>query len=83
MSSSVGDFDEAERLFEARRGYADASIDPYELAMTALDDAAPARCEDQLARERLDEARRLLDEHRIVLDPDDAFELDALASRFS
>jgi tetratricopeptide (TPR) repeat protein len=79
-----GNIEEAERLFAARRGYADTSADPYEQAMTALNEAAlaAARREVGIARERFAETRRLLEEKRIALDPDDAFEFDALATRF-
>lgn len=79
-----GNIAEAERLFAARLAFAEASPDPYERAMTALNAAAlaAAQGDNDLARERFAEARRLLAEDGIVLDPDDAFELDALAERF-
>lgn len=75
-----GNVGDAERLFAARLAFAEASPDPYEHAMTALNAAAlaAARGDDELARARFADARRLLAEHRIVLDPDDAFEFDAL-----
>jgi hypothetical protein len=74
-----------ERLFVARLGFARATADPYEHAMTAPDEAAlaVARGDHDRAREQLAEARRLLDANRIALDPDDAFEFHALATRFS
>lgn len=80
-----GNVDEAERLFSARLDYARDSTDPYERAMTALNEAAVAasRQEEERARNRFAEARRLLDDHRIVLDPDDASEFESLAARFS
>jgi hypothetical protein len=53
--------------------------------MTALNEAAlaAARRDDERARKRFAEARRLLQDHGIVLDPDDASEFDSLAARFS
>ena len=80
-----GNVDEAERLFSARLDYARDSNDPYEAAMSALNEAAlaAARQEEERARERFAEARRLLNDHRIVLDPDDASEFELLATRFS
>ncbi len=80
-----GNIDEAERLFTARLAYARAAADPYEHAMTALNEAALAAAggNDGQARERFAEAQRLLDDNAIVLDPDDAFEFDALAARFN
>jgi tetratricopeptide (TPR) repeat protein len=79
-----GDVDQAERLFAARLEFARASTDPYEHAMTALNEAAlaAARRDEQRARRRFVEAGRLLDDNGIVLDPDDASEFDALAARF-
>lgn len=79
-----GNIEEAERLFEARLSFADASPDPYEHAMTALNAAAlaAARRDFAAAREQFAEARRLIEGNGIVLDPDDAFEFDGLASRF-
>lgn len=75
-----GDVEAAEELFAARLSFAEASPDPYEAAMTALNDAALAavRRHDLRARTRFLDCRRLLSEHGIVLDPDDQFELDAL-----
>ena len=80
-----GNVDEAERLFMARLDYARASADSYEQAMTALNEAAlaAARGDDEGARNRFADARRLLHDHGIVLDPDDASEFDSLAARFS
>ncbi len=80
-----GNVDQAERLFAARLDFARGSADPYEHAMTALDEAAlaAARRDDGRARSRIAEAGRLLDDNRIVLDPDDASEFNALAARFS
>jgi tetratricopeptide (TPR) repeat protein len=79
-----GNIEEAARLFEQRLAFAEASPDPYEHAMTALNAAAlaAAKREDGLARERFAEAQRSLEKNEIVLDPDDAFEFSALASRF-
>jgi hypothetical protein len=53
--------------------------------MTALNEAAlaAAKGDDERGRERSAETRLLLDENEIVLDPDDASEFAALASRFS
>ena len=53
--------------------------------MTALNEAAlaAARRDDGRTRSRIAEAGRLLDDNRIVLDPDDASEFNALAARFS
>jgi hypothetical protein len=63
---------------------------PFETATTArwspsrrARELAAAGGDGDLARERLAEARQLLDANGIVLDPDDAFEFDALALRFS
>ena len=80
-----GNVDEAERLFSARLDFARASADPYEHAMTALNEAtlAAARRDEERARQRFAEVRRLLEDHGIVLDPDDASEFDLLAARFS
>jgi tetratricopeptide (TPR) repeat protein len=80
-----GSVDEAARLFSARLEFARASADPYEYTMTALNEAAlaGARRDDERARQRFAEARRLLKEHGIVLDPDDASEFDSLAARYS
>lgn len=79
-----GNVDAAAELFAARLAYAAGSFDPYESAMTALNAAAlaAARGEDAAARAAYEETTRLLDENGIVLDPDDAFELAALADRF-
>jgi tetratricopeptide (TPR) repeat protein len=75
-----GNVEAAEELFAARLAYAESSRDPYEHAMTAMNDAslAAVRREDETARERLAACKRLLAENAIVLDPDDQFELDAL-----
>lgn len=75
-----GNLDEAERLFAARLAFAGGSPDPYERAMTALDEGclAAVRGQDDVACERLAETKHVLSEHGIVLDPDDAFELQAL-----
>jgi tetratricopeptide (TPR) repeat protein len=80
-----GNVDEAARLFSARLEYARAAADPYEHAMTALNEAAVAAAggNDEQARDRFAEAKRLLDENAIVLDPDDTFEFDSLAARFN
>ena len=80
-----GNVDQAERLFSARLEFARTSADPYEHAMTALNEAAvaAARRDDERARKRLAEAGRLLGDNGIVLDPDDASEFDSLAARFS
>lgn len=80
-----GNVDEAERLFSERLDFARASDDPYEESMTALNEAAlaAARRDEGRARNRFAEARRVLDDHAIVLDPDDASEFDLLAARFS
>jgi len=79
-----GNVDAAAALFAARLDYARRSPDPYERAMTALNEAAlaAARGEDEAARRRFDETLHLLEADGIVLDPDDASELDALAARF-
>jgi tetratricopeptide (TPR) repeat protein len=79
-----GNVDAAAELFAARLAYAAGSFDPYESAMAALNAAAlaAARGEDAAARAAYEETTRLLDENGIVLDPDDAFELAALADRF-
>jgi tetratricopeptide (TPR) repeat protein len=79
-----GNVDAAAELFAARLEYAATSTDPYERAMTALNESAlaAARGEDDRARASLEEASRVLADHSIVLDPDDAFELDALAARY-
>ena len=75
-----GNLEEAERLFAERLAFAQSSPDPYERAMTALNEGglAAVRGQDELAREKLAETKRVLAEHGIVLDPDDAFELQAL-----
>jgi len=80
-----GNIDEAERLFSARLDFARASTDPYECAMSVFNEAAlaAARQDEEQARKHFAAARRLLDEHGIVLDPDDGSEFDALAARFS
>ena len=80
-----GNVDEAERLFSARLDYARTSADSYEHAMTALNEAAiaAARHDDERARLRFADAGRLLHDHGIVLDPDDASEFDSLAARFA
>ena len=79
-----GNIDEAERLFSARLEFAHASADPYEHAVTALNQAAlaAARRDEEQARKRFADARRLLDDNGILLDPDDAFEFDSLAAHF-
>lgn len=75
-----GNVEQAERFFAERLRYAASSEDPYEHAMTALNEAAlaTARGEAETARARLAEAKRLLAEHDVLLDPDDAFEYDAV-----
>lgn len=80
-----GNVDEAARLFSARLEFADASADPYERAMTALNAAAlaAAQRDDERARQRFAEARGVLAEHKIVLDPDDASEFESLSARYS
>lgn len=80
-----GNVDEAERLFSARLDFTRASADPYEHAMTALNEAAvaAARRDDERASERFAAARRVLDANGIVLDPDDASEFQSLGDRYS
>jgi tetratricopeptide (TPR) repeat protein len=77
-----GRVDEAERLFAEHRAAVAASEDPYDEAMTELNAAAlaAARGDVAAARQSFDAARRLLEAHGVVLDPDDAFEYDALGA---
>jgi len=75
-----GDLAAAERLFVEWRGRVEASEDPYDLAMRSLNDAAlvAAHGEHERAVALLDDAEARLAEAGIVLDPDDASELEHL-----
>jgi tetratricopeptide (TPR) repeat protein len=72
--------DTAERHFAERAGVSNLD-DPYEAAMTHLNQAALsfARGDRVRAAELLPQAQRTLDTAGIVLDPDDAFEVEWLA----
>jgi tetratricopeptide (TPR) repeat protein len=74
-----GNVGAAERRF-AERAEISAQDDPYEVAMTHLNDAALAfvRGERQRASELVERTQSTLDGAGIVLDPDDAFEVNWL-----
>jgi tetratricopeptide (TPR) repeat protein len=79
-----GNVDAAERCFaECAQLRDDAK--PYDTAMTHLDDAALAfqRGDQPRASELLARTGSTLDAAGIVLDPDDAFEVDWLRERLS
>ncbi|HLQ66164.1 MAG TPA: tetratricopeptide repeat protein [Candidatus Limnocylindrales bacterium] len=73
---------EAERCFSECAGVRDAN-DPYEAAMTHLNQAglAFAHGERERAAALLQSVRTTLDAAKIVLDPDDAFEVQWLSDR--
>ena len=75
-----GDVAAAERRFDEWRSIVGASEDPYDGAMWSLNSAALAlaRGEPERAKALLDEAEMRLAAAGIVLDPDDAFELQHL-----
>jgi tetratricopeptide (TPR) repeat protein len=77
-----GNLDAAERCFAERAGLSDQD-DQYEAAMTHLNHAgiAFARGNRERAAELLRATRATLDGAGIVLDPDDAFEVDWLDER--
>jgi tetratricopeptide (TPR) repeat protein len=74
-----GNVDAAGRCF-AERADVSAQDDPYEVAMTHLNNAALAfvRGDRRRASEQLERTQSTLDDAGIVLDPDDAFEVDWL-----
>jgi tetratricopeptide (TPR) repeat protein len=79
-----GNVDAAERCFAERAELAPQN-DPYEAAMTDLNKAALAfvRGDRRRASELLDRTQSTLDGVGIVLDPDDAFEVDWLRQELS
>lgn len=78
-----GDLAAAERFFAAWRQGVESSMDPYDVAMRSLNDAALAVAHGDQSRAQtlLDDAEARLAEARIVLDPDDASELEHLRRR--
>lgn len=77
-----GNVEAAERCF-AERELVRNQDDPYETAMSRLNQAALAFAlgDDQRADQELGRAKSTLDSAGIVLDPDDAFEVDWLRER--
>jgi tetratricopeptide (TPR) repeat protein len=78
-----GDVAAAERLFAEWRTRVESSADPYDAAMRSLNDAALAIAhgDRERAHALLDEAEGRLAAAGIVLDPDDAAELELLRHR--
>jgi tetratricopeptide (TPR) repeat protein len=78
------DVEAAERCF-AEREAASNQDDPYEQAMTHLNQAvlAFAHGDRDVAADLLGRTRATLDASGIVLDPDDAFEVDLLRARLA
>lgn len=78
----LGNTDAAERYFAERTDHC-SDDDPYDAAMTHLNRAAVAfmRADGDRAADELRATRAALDGAGIVLDPDDAFEVDWLADR--
>lgn len=75
-----GDLATAERLFAAWRQRVEVSLDPYDIAMGSLNDAALAAAhgDRERADSLLDDAEARLAQAGIVLDPDDASEVEYL-----
>ena len=79
-----GNVEAAERSFAECAELRDRD-DPYDTAMTHLNHAALAfqRGEQERAKDELDLTERTLSNAGIVLDPDDAFEVEWLRERLS
>ena len=77
-----GNLEAAERLFAEHATVANLD-EPYDAALTRFNEAAVsfARGDRTRAAEFLREAQSTLDDSGVVLDPDDAYEFDWLASR--
>jgi tetratricopeptide (TPR) repeat protein len=80
-----GNVEAAERCFAERSELSGRADDPYEAAMTDLNQAALAflRGDRQRAAQLLERTQSTLDGAGIVLDPDDAFEVDWLRDRLA
>ncbi|HZQ89131.1 MAG TPA: hypothetical protein VFA42_03915 [Gaiellaceae bacterium] len=80
-----GDVAAAEQLLAGWRERTAGSEAPYDRAMAALNQAALAAAHGELRRAagRLARAESRLAEAGIVLDPDDAFEVEQLRSRLA